>query len=229
MTILETERLALRMFTSGDVDALDRIFSKPTVMKYLGYAGEPMTRGETEAALHSMIEHWGRHGYGRWAVTLKDSGRLIGCSGLRSFNGTAELVYLLDEPYWGHGLATETARACLDFGFFARDFPRIIAFARPANIASRRVMVKVGMSYLSDNVIFGIKVAQYTITRKAYRCAESSSRPRYQQPDLSPTATLSRMALPTAALYTGTQNLTSLTSGSSGECTGTGGNFAGNA
>ena len=228
MAHLETERLALRMFTPGDLDDLDRIFSKPTVMKYLGYAGEPMTRGETEASLHSMIAHWGRHGYGRWAVTLKDSGKLIGCSGLRSFNETAELVYLLDEPYWGQGLATETARACLEFGFFVRDFPRVIAFARQANAASRRVMVKVGMSFLSDNVIFGINVAQYAITKEEYCCAESVVQAQHQHHDSSPLTARSHMAMPPTA-SAGGQSLTLTAAGSSGERTGTGGNFAGNA
>ena len=87
-----------------DLDDLDSIFSKPDVMKYLGLQGQPMTREETETALVSMIKHWERHGYGRLAVISKVDGQLIGCAGLRNFEDEAELVYLIDSPYWGQGL-----------------------------------------------------------------------------------------------------------------------------
>ncbi len=84
MVELETDRLILRMFTPRDLDALYYIFSKPNVMKFLGLNGEPMTRAETETALLSIIKHWQRHGYGRWAVVSKEDEKLIGCAGLRN-------------------------------------------------------------------------------------------------------------------------------------------------
>ncbi len=78
MIKLETDKLILRMFTPDDLDALDYIFSKPSVMKYLGLHGEPMSRDETETALLSMIKHWERYGYGRLAVISKNDQKLIG-------------------------------------------------------------------------------------------------------------------------------------------------------
>jgi RimJ/RimL family protein N-acetyltransferase len=96
---LETNRLILRKFTIDHLAALDRIFRNPKVMKYLGLHGEPMSREEIETALHSIIKHWDRHGFGRWTVISKKGRKLIGCSGLRSYEGIAELVYLIDEPY----------------------------------------------------------------------------------------------------------------------------------
>jgi len=116
MPCVETSRLLLRPFTGEDLDDFSRILAKPGVMEYLGADCKPMSRGETETALLSIIRHWQRHGFGRWAVVGKEDGRLIGCAGLRSYQETAELVYLLDEPYWGRGLATEIARACLRSG-----------------------------------------------------------------------------------------------------------------
>lgn len=163
MTKLETDRLFFRMFTSNDLNALDAIFSNPNVMKYLGLQGEPMSRTETETALLSMIKHWERHGYGRWAVISKKDQKLIGCAGLRSYEGIAELVFLIDEPYWGKGLATETAFACLNYGFETHNFEKIIAFARPRNIASRKVIEKVGMRFVKEEVVFGVFVVQYEL------------------------------------------------------------------
>ena len=144
---LETDRLRLRQFTPADLDELARICANPEVMKYLGLRGEPMSRAETETALESMYAHWQRRGFGRWAVTLRDGGRLIGYGGLRSFGDDAELVYLLDKPFWGRGLATEVAHACLGYGFGVKKFGKVLALARPDNLASRRVLEKVGLTY----------------------------------------------------------------------------------
>ena len=168
MPEIKTSRLFLRMFTMDDLDELIRIFEKPNVMKYLGRAGEPMSAEETETALISIIKHWERNGFGRWAVVHKKTGKLIGCAGLRSYEDAAELVYLIDEPFWGIGLATEIARACLDYGFSNHGFEKIIAFARPQNAASRNVMKKIGMRFVKEVTVFGVFVAQYEILPNEY-------------------------------------------------------------
>ena len=171
---LETARLRLRLFTPDDLDELARIFGNPRVMRYLGKQGEPMTRAETETALLSMIAHWQRHGFGRWAVVHKEPEILIGCAGLRSFEGIAELVYLLDQPFWGVGLATEIARACLRYGFEVQQLDHIIGLARPQNSASRHIMEKIGMRFEGEINVFEIDVVRYTIGREDYQSDKSS-------------------------------------------------------
>lgn len=145
MIELETDRLRLRQFTGDDLDDLARIFANPAVTRFIGVAGETASRKETELALDSMIAHWKKTGFGRWAVVHKEAGKLIGYGGLRSFGDTAELVYLLDQPYWGKGLATELALACLRFGFIRFPFEKIVGLTKPENLRSRRVLEKVGM------------------------------------------------------------------------------------
>jgi ribosomal-protein-alanine N-acetyltransferase len=174
MSSVETSRLLLRPFSGEDLDDFSDILCKAGVMKYLGTDCQPMSRRETETALHSMIRHWRRHGFGRWAVISREGGRLIGCAGLRSYQSVAELVYLLDEPYWGRGLATEVARACLRFGFETQGFDRIVAFARRRNAASRRVLDKLGMSFDGEATVFGIRVAQYSLRREEFRPDDSA-------------------------------------------------------
>ena len=174
MPRVETSRLLLRPFTGEDLDNFSTILRKPGVMKYLGADCQPMSRGETETALRSMIRHWRRRDFGRWAVVSKEGGRLIGCAGLRSYQAVAELVYLLDEPYWGRGLATEVARACLRFGFETQGFDLIVAFARPGNAASRRVLDKLGMSFDGETNVFGIHVAHYSLRREEFRPDDSA-------------------------------------------------------
>src|SRR5690349_5544655 len=131
----ETDRLLLRMFTPDDLDDLARIFAKPNVVKYLEVDTQPLSKKETQTALTSIIKHWKLNDFGRWAVISKESGDLMACAGFKSYEGLAELFYLLDEPYWGKGLATEIARACLEFGFKDRSFNKIVAFTRPQNTA----------------------------------------------------------------------------------------------
>lgn len=132
-----------------------------------------MTRDETETALLSMITHWQRHGFGRWAVVHKETETLIGCAGLRSFEGIGELVYLLDEPFWGIGLATEIARACLRYGFEVQQMDHIIGLSKPQNLASRHVLEKIGMRFEKELIVFDIDVTQYTLTREDYRSDKS--------------------------------------------------------
>ena len=168
MNVIETARLHLRQFTPGDLDDLYPIFSDKDVVKYMK-TGERVSREETHTLLTSIIKHWERHGFGRWAVAQKETGKLIGYGGLRNLYGTPELVYLLAKPYWGVGLATEVAKACLNWGFEERHFERIVAITRPEHAASRRVMEKVGMVYESDETYHEIKVVLYAISRSTYQ------------------------------------------------------------
>ena len=168
MDEIDTARLHLRQFTPGDLDELFPIFSDPEVVKYMKTV-DPVSREETERALLSIIKHWEKHGFGRWAVIHKETKRLIGYGGLRNLYGMPELVYLLAKRFWNMGLATELATACLKWGFEKRPFERIAAITRPEHAASRRVMEKIGMSYEKDITYQGVEVVQYTISRETYQ------------------------------------------------------------
>ena len=168
MIEIETARLHLRRFTHGDLDDLYPIFSDPEVLTFMK-SGEPASRAETEYALSSIIKHWEQHGFGRWAVVDKETGKLIGYGGLRNLDGTPELVYLLARAYWGQGLATEIARAALKWGFEERHFERIVAVTRPNHAASRRVMEKVGMTYERDTRYHDVDVVLYGISHLTYQ------------------------------------------------------------
>jgi len=168
MTEIETARLHLRRFTPGDLDDLYPIFSDPEVLTYMK-TGEPASRAETEYALSSIIKHWEQHGFGRWAVVSKETGKLIGYGGLRNLDGTPELVYLLARDHWGRGLATEIARASLKWGFEERHFERIVAVTRPGHFASRRIMEKVGMIYERDTRYHDVDVVLYGISHLTYQ------------------------------------------------------------
>lgn len=182
----ETARLLLRGFAPADLDDLAAILHKPEVMKFLG-AGQAVERAEAEEALHSMNRHWERHGFGRWAVVHKAERKLIGFAGLRSFHGTPELMYLLDRAYWGLGLATEVAEFCLHFGFREQGFDRITAFVRAGNVASRRVIMKVGMrferkmKFTTALKMLGVKGKGDELWPNAYIMQYALSRDEYEE------------------------------------------------
>lgn len=165
---IETARLQLRQFVIDDLDRLSRIYRNPEVMRYVGKGTR--TREETQSAIVSLIKHY-QHDFGIWAVVYKDDSQLIGLCGLCFLDNTSEveLGYLLDKPYWGKGLATEGSHASLRYGFEVVKLERIVAIAKPENLASRRVMEKVGMKYEKNAYFYGYDVVYYALSREAYQ------------------------------------------------------------
>lgn len=174
MSVIETARLRLRPFTPADLDELAALLSDPTVMRYIGVeGGKPLTRAETADVLARTVAGWQKNGFGRWAVLHKATARLIGLCGFRLHESTPELLYLLGNAHWGQGLAAEAARASLRYGFAELRFERIVAFTRPENVASQRVLQKLGMRFDGAGQLYGVNARCYALTRAEFR-ADSS-------------------------------------------------------
>ncbi|HYP01337.1 MAG TPA: GNAT family N-acetyltransferase [Pyrinomonadaceae bacterium] len=167
---LETARLRLRMFAPEDAGELSLITSDPDVMEYIG-EGLPLSPDATTVNLASIIGTFKRRGFGRWALVHKELNKLIGYCGL-SYNNVqvgVEVAYLLARPYWGQGLATEAARACLRYGFEVLRLDTIGGVTRPGNDKSRRVLERLGMKYVCDAVYHGYDCVHYSISRNEFR------------------------------------------------------------
>lgn len=170
---LETERLLLRGFTSEDLDDLASLNADAEVMRYIG-EGRPQTRAQTQARLNAILDHWGRHGFGLCAVVDKATLEFIGFCGLQFLEDTSEIEvgYRLARRFWHRGIATEAARACLRHGFEDLDLNRIVAIVQPANLASQRVIEKIGLRYVKNSRFYNSDVRYYEITRERYTSDE---------------------------------------------------------
>jgi ribosomal-protein-alanine N-acetyltransferase len=170
---IETTRLRLRVFNLADLDELALIFSDPEVMKYIGTEGKPMSRDETEKALDVFVSDWEKYGFSRWAVCLKESGRLIGCCGLKLLEGTPEVIYVLARDYWGRGYGSEAAKTSLRYGFECLGLDQIVAVTRHENVRSQRVMSRIGMRYEKEILHYAVEGVGYVITKKEFEPDDS--------------------------------------------------------
>jgi [ribosomal protein S5]-alanine N-acetyltransferase len=143
---LTTERLTLRRFTLEDLDLLDRLYSDPEVMRYVGGT---KTREQTEALLKSRVLDYYElfPGLGMWATIERSSGACIGTHLLNHIQGETyiQVGYVLFSQYWGRGYATEMSIAILRYGFTELGLPEIFAITDMPNVVSQRVLLKAGL------------------------------------------------------------------------------------
>jgi RimJ/RimL family protein N-acetyltransferase len=138
---LRTARLTLRRFTAADVDLLVELDSDPEVMRYLT-GGKPTQRDVIEQQLAGLLAEYERSGLGWFAAETTE---FVGWMGLRPVAGEVELGYRLRRAAWGRGLATEGCRALIACTDGTR---RVFAQTMAVNVASRRVMERLGMVHV---------------------------------------------------------------------------------
>jgi RimJ/RimL family protein N-acetyltransferase len=163
---LETPRLRLRRFRGSDLDAYAEMSADAEVMKYIG-TGVTFNRNEAWRSIASMLGHWQLLGYGMWAVERKDSGAFVGRAGFLDPPGWPgfEVGWVLGRAHWGHGFATEAARATLDYAFDVLKRERVISLIREGNERSIRVAEKLGERYAGEVELLGSKARVYEVRR----------------------------------------------------------------
>lgn len=167
--MLETERLLIRPFTLEDLPRLVEMRSDPEVNIYLG--GMKMQNPDSLAKrIAFYIDCSEKYGFGMSAMIWKETGEIIGWSGLQPLDGTDEIEvgYGMIKEFWGKGIASEAAHAWLDFGFNEKNLERIVAVAYPENRNSWGVMEKLGMRYEKTAEHYGANCVFYTISRDEY-------------------------------------------------------------
>jgi ribosomal-protein-alanine N-acetyltransferase len=147
-TIIETERLILRPFQLGDEEALFAMNTDPDVIRYAGNTPFASIDAAHDVLRNVIFKDYEVRGYGRFALVLKETGKVIGFSGVKYLADIeeTELGYRLMPQHWGKGLASESAVASIDFARDTLGLKRLIALVHPDNHGSANVVRKLGFS-----------------------------------------------------------------------------------
>ena len=145
---LRTDRLVLRRWSPNDLVPFAGMNADPVVMEHMQRA---LTPAESDAFARRIEAEFDACGFGLWAVEVPGTAPFIGFVGLHrvpfdaAFTPAVEVGWRLARQHWGHGYATEAARAAVRYGYEEIGLEEIVSFTTPGNIASWRVMERLGM------------------------------------------------------------------------------------
>jgi len=145
--ILETERLILRELNIDDAENFYKLNLNPNVTKYTGNSAFKDIN-EAKDFLENYQDYQ-LNGFGRWAVIDKSNNEFLGWCGLKYDKNLDEtdIGFRFFEEYWNKGFATESAKACIDYGFENLNLKTIIGRAMKENIVSIKVLEKIGLNF----------------------------------------------------------------------------------
>ena len=171
MVILETQRLILREFTPEDFDALYKMLSDPETMQHYP---KPYDEKGAKRWLDWSLENYKTHGFGWWAVELKQTGAFIGDCGVtfQSIDGEVlpEIGYHFHKAFWRKGYGSEAAEAVRDWFFEHTQYPGVYSYMNDTNIASYGVAAKIGMQKIKEYTDeTGERLYVYAMTRDAWK------------------------------------------------------------
>jgi RimJ/RimL family protein N-acetyltransferase len=147
--IATTERLILRRWRESDREPFAHMNADPRVAEFFS---RPLSVAESDMLVDEIEAHFEKHGFGPGAVELIEDHSFIGFIGLNvatfpaHFTPCVEIAWRLSAAHWGRGLATEGAREMVRQAFDTLHLKELVAFTVPANVRSRRVMEKLGMT-----------------------------------------------------------------------------------
>lgn len=155
--IIETERLILRPFEKSDAEALFEMDSNPNVHQYL-WQSPVKNIDEVYAYIQMVQKQYVERGIGRFSTILKETGELIGWTGIKFVNEKPEngkinfydYGYRLNEKFWNKGYASEATKAWFNYGFNEMKIEIMNAAVHAENGASNRVLEKNGMQFVED-------------------------------------------------------------------------------
>ncbi|MGI0484828.1 GNAT family N-acetyltransferase [Pantanalinema rosaneae CENA516] len=149
MMPLQTARLTLRPYRSDDVDRLLPILSDPTTMYFWQ---QPLTHEDVVRWIDRSLQSYTQQGFGRYAVMLQGSDKLIGDVGLLATTladeSVVDLGYIIHHPYWEQGYAIEAATAVRDYAFSTLGVPTLHVNMPWDHRASQRLAERLGMKFI---------------------------------------------------------------------------------
>lgn len=168
---IETERLLIRPFKLEDVEPSYAMNLDPDVSRYTGDGGVVSKEEVERRIVENVFGDYEKHGFGRLAVEVKGENKFIGFTGLKYLEDMNEvdLGYRFMKAYWGKGIATEAAKACVNLGFNSLGLTRMIAMVLPENAGSIRVLEKLNFEYEKDIMEDDELTRIYALTKERHQ------------------------------------------------------------
>jgi [ribosomal protein S5]-alanine N-acetyltransferase len=176
---LHTPRTLLRPLVPEDLAAVHAMWIDPHVRKFL-WDDQIISEEVAAGVLAASARDFAEHGFGLWGVYTRTTNELMGFCGLRSTaDGVPELLYGLLPAFWGNGLAVDAARAVLSFAFHTIGATEVSAATDTPNVASVRVMERLGMRFERRGTLNGLDTLFYRITRDEFGNASTEAMEKY--------------------------------------------------
>lgn len=166
-TTLQTDRLILRPFKAGDIEAYAEMCADPEVMEFLSVDGSLLSRADAFRQMAMFLGHWELRGFGTWAVEEKATGSFVGRIGLHYPEGwpDRELGWTIARRFWGKGYATEGARAAMEHAFGALGWSHLVSLIHPRNLRSIKVAIRLGQQACGTAEVRGLHLTIYRAER----------------------------------------------------------------
>ena len=153
-SVLETDRIRMREFNTGDLDELAAMVADEDQMRFYDRA---KTRDEASTWISWNLTLYASYGFGTWLIESRTTSGFLGYCGIRplALDGASEIEigWHVRKIVWGRGIATEAAMAARDLAFRRFRVPRLVAIVHPDHRASRRVAEKIGMQEETTTIL----------------------------------------------------------------------------
>ena len=159
---LETERLIINNLSLDDLEFLTDLDADPLVRKFID--GKVKTIDETRQYLSENIDGYLRHGFGRYAVRVKEGLKPIGICGFLMENYGVDFGYRFSQSAWGQGIAKEAGNSVIRYGVNRLKLKRIVGIVLPDNIASEKVLISCGFTFVGMDEVWSKEIKRYEIT-----------------------------------------------------------------
>jgi len=188
VTTLRTDRLVLRDWRLDDRERFAELNADTRVMEHFP---SRLDRAESDALADRIAAELARDGFGLWAVARRDDDRFLGFTGLVAvpfatpFTPAVEVGWRFAVDAWGHGYATEAARAAVRYAFEELVLDELVSMTSPSNVRSQRVMERLGMTRDPDGDFDHPRIAAghplrrqvlYRLSRATWRAAQAPAR-----------------------------------------------------
>lgn len=166
---LTTARIGFSKWSKGDIQLAESLWGNPDVTRYICASGR-FTADEIIARLEKEIHNETTYGVQYWPIFSLSTNELIGCCGLRPYRKNEyEIGFHLRPQFWGKGYAMEAATAVIDYAFSDLKAESLFAGHNPNNVASSKVLRKLGFQYIGDEFYepTGLYHPSYELKRKS--------------------------------------------------------------